>query len=157
MIRSFVVAFATIVVVVLFGAKDHIVIAQQPAAAAKGPGSVPIQFTGGTQGVNIELFINAGKVGDVVINSSGTAASVLDLSNLGKVQLQVYVDVCQDGKTMKVLVVAGQPIPEDNCKRRVLGGAWWSDCGVTRITIDLTKFGMKVVGCGNFFSENKWV
>jgi hypothetical protein len=157
MIRSFVVGFVTILVVVLFGARDYIA-AQQKAGAASGPASVPVQFTGGTGGVNLELFLNAGKVADVTINSSGTGASVLDLSNLGKVQLQVYVDVCQDGKTVRVLVVAGQPTPEGNCKRRIVGAAWWSDCGVTRITIDLTKFGMRVIGCGSFFSENKkWI
>ena len=86
--------------------------------------------------------MNAGKVADVTINANGDGTSVLDLSNLGKVQLQVYVDVCQDGKVVKVMVVAGQPTPEDKgCSRRAVGGAWWSDCGVTRVTLDLTKFG----------------
>ena len=155
MIRSFAVALLAVVVVV-FGSTTRVdMAAQQPAAGATGPSALPIQFSGGTPGVNLELFLNAGKVADVTINSSGQGASVLDLSNLGKVQLQVYVDVCQDGKTVRVLVVAGQPIAEDNCKRRVVGGAWWSDCGVTRITLDLTKFGMRVIGCGSFFSENK--
>jgi hypothetical protein len=155
MFRSFVVAFVTIVVVVLSGAKDDIVIAQQPAAAARGASSVPIQFTGATPGTSIELIMNAGKVADVTINSTGQGASVLDLSNMGKVQLQVYVDVCQDGKVVKVLVVSGQPPPEDNCKRRVAGAAWWSDCGVTRITLDLTKFNMRVIGCGSMLSDPK--
>lgn len=154
MIRSLAVAFVTIAVVASFGLKDHLA-AQQPAAGATGPGAVPIQFSGGTPGVNLELFINAGKVADVTINSSGQGASVLDLSNLGKVQMQVYVDVCQDGKTVRVLVVSGQPPPEDNCKRRIAGAAWWSDCGVTRITLDLTKFGTRIIGCGSFMSENR--
>lgn len=157
MIRSFAVALVTIVVVVLVGAGSAIT-AEQGAKSATGPSSLPIQFTNGTEGVNLEIFVNAGKVADVTVNASGQAASVLDLSNLGKVQVQVYVDVCQDGKTVRVLVVAGQPMPEGNCKRRMVGAAWWSDCGVTRITIDLTKFGMRVIGCGSFFSENKqWV
>ena len=154
MMRSFAVAFVTIAAGGFFGARDYLV-APQPAAGGAGPSALPIQFTGGTPGMNLELFMNAGKVADVTINSTGQGASVLDLSNLGKVELQVYVDVCQDGKTMRVLVVAGQPPPEDNCKRRVVGAAWWSDCGVTRLTLNLTQFGMRVIGCGSFFSENK--
>jgi hypothetical protein len=156
MIRSFGVAFITIVVVASFSARAEIA-AQQPGAGASGPSNVPIQFTGGTPGVNLELFVNSGKVADVTITATGTAASILDLSNLGKVQLQVYIDVCQDGKTVRVLVVAGQPISEDNCKRRIAGGAWWSDCGVTRITIDLTKFGMRVIGCGSYLTNPKTI
>jgi hypothetical protein len=156
MIRSFAVAFITIVVVVLFSARAEIA-AQQPAAGGSGPGNVPIQFTGGTPGVNLELYVNAGKVADVTISANGTGASILEISNLGKVQLQVYIDVCQDGKTVRVLVVAGQPKPEDNCKRRIVGAAWWSDCGVTRITIDLTKFGMRVIGCGSYFTNPKTI
>jgi hypothetical protein len=157
MIRSFLVAFVAMFGVVVFGARDYLLAsqpAQQPGTVA-GAGSVPIQFTGATPGTNLELFLNTGKVADVAINSSGQGASILDLLNLGKVQMQVYVDVCQDGKTVKVLVVSGQPPPEDNCKRRMVGAAWWSDCGVTRITLDLTKFGMRVVGCGSFFTENR--
>jgi hypothetical protein len=156
MIRSFGVAFITIAVVVLFSARAEIA-AQQPAAGASGPSSVPIQFSGGTPGVNLELFVNSGKVADVTITATGQGSAILDLSNLGKVQLQVYVDVCQDGKVVRVLVVAGQPKPEDNCKRRIVGAAWWSDCGVTRITLDLTKFGMRVIGCGPFYTNPKYI
>src|SRR5690348_8539789 len=119
MIRSFAVGLITIIVVVALSILRVDLFAQQSGAA--GPGSVPIQFSGGTPGVNLELFINAGKVADVTIGTNGQGNSILDLSNLGKVQLQVYVDVCQDGKVVRVLVVAGQPKPEDNCKRRIVG------------------------------------
>ena len=155
MIRSFGVALITIVVVVLFSPRNDLA-AVQPVNST-GAGQVPFQFTGGTPGVNLELFVNAGKVADVTIGANGTGSSILDISNLGKVQLQVYVDVCQDGKVVRVLVVAGQPKPEDNCKRRIVGAAWWSDCGVTRITLDLTKFGMRVIGCGPFYTNPKYV
>ena len=155
MIRSFAVALITIVVVVAFSTVRADVLAQQQGAA--GNSAVPIQFSGGTPGLNLELFVNAGKVADVTIGTNGTGNSILDLSNLGKVQLQVYVDVCQDGKVVRVLVVDGQPKPDDNCKRRVVGGAWWSDCGVTRLTLDLTKFGMRVIGCGSFYTEPKYI
>lgn len=151
MIRSFAVALITIVVVVLFGPSNEVAAAQP----ANSTGAVPFQFTGATPGLNLELFVNAGKVADVVIDSNGNGSSILDLSNLGKVQLQVYVDVCQDGKVVRVIVAAGQPKPGDNCKRRVAGGAWWSDCGVTRLTLNLTKFGMRVIGCGSMLTQPK--
>ena len=80
-----------------------------------------MQFTGRRRRASTSsCTVNAGKVADVTINANGDGISVLDLSNLGKVQLQVYVDVCQDGKVVKVMVVAGQPTPEDKgCRRRV--------------------------------------
>jgi hypothetical protein len=152
MIRSFAVALVTIVVVSVLSATGQL--AAQPQ---NPPSQLPIQFTGGAPGINLELFVNAGKVADVTIGATGGASSVLDLSNLGKVQLQVYVDVCQDGKVVKVMVVSGQPAPADtNCSRRAVGGAWWSDCGVTRVTLDLTKFGMRVIGCGSLYTEPKF-
>jgi hypothetical protein len=150
MIRSFAVALITIIFVSVLGYSREIAAWQQNPP----PSQLPMQFTGATPGLNLELFLNAGKVADVTIGANGEGSSILDLSNLGKVQLQVYVDVCQDGKVVKVLVVAGKPTPEDkNCRRRIVGGAWWSDCGVTRITLDLTKFGMRVIGCGSFITS----
>jgi hypothetical protein len=152
MIRSFAVALVTILFVSALSSTGEIA-AQNQAP----PSQLPVQFSGATPGINLELFLNAGKVADVTIGVNGEGASVLDLSNLGKVQLQVYVDVCQDGKVVKVLVVAGKPAPEDKgCRRRIVGGAWWSDCGVTRLTLDLTKFGMRVIGCGSFYTEPKF-
>jgi hypothetical protein len=155
MIRSFAVALVTILVVSVVSATGEI--AAQPQNPTAPPSQLPIQFTGGAPGMNLELYLNAGKVADVTIGATGGGTSVLDLSNLGKVQLQVYVDVCQDGKVVKVMVVAGQAPPEDkNCRRRIAGGAFWSDCGVTRITLDLTKFGMRVIGCGSLLTEPKF-
>jgi hypothetical protein len=152
MIRSFVVALVTVVVVSWLGYSGEIA-AQQQAP----PSQLPMQITGATPGISLEIFMNTGKVADVAIGTDGTGTSVLDLSNLGKVQLQVYVDVCQDGKVVKVMISAGQPTPEDkNCRRRIVGGAWWSDCGATRITLDLTKFGMRVIGCGSLYTEPKF-
>jgi hypothetical protein len=152
MIRSFAVALITIVVVSVLGSSREIAAWQQNAP----PSQLPMQFTGATPGLNLEVYMNAGKVADVTINTNGEGSSILDLNNLGKVQLQAYVDVCQDGKVVKVLLVTGKPTPEDkNCRRRIVGGAWWSDCGVTRITLNLTKFGMRVIGCGSFITSPK--
>ena len=151
MIRSFVTAFVAIVAVVLFGTSRGVAMASQNTKTP--PSSLPFNFTNATPGINLEIFINNGKAGDVPIDANGSGSTVLDISNLGKVQVKVYVDVCEDGKNVKVLVAAGQDPPDDKgCRRRAAGGAWWTDCGVTRLTLDLTKFGLRVVGCGSFWS-----
>ena len=155
MIRSFALALATIVLVVM--ATSTSTLAAQDSRN-KTPGTVPIDFTNGAPGVNLSVFINSGKAADIIIGQQGTATALLDFSNLGKAHVQVYVDVCQDGKTVKVLVADGKPAPEDQgCRRRVVGGAWWTDCGATRITLDLTRFGMRVIGCGSLYTEPKFI
>lgn len=125
---------------------------------AQGPGrtvpaNAPINFSGGAPGLNIELYINNGKVADLTVNQQGTANGFLDFSNLGKAEVRVYVDECQDGKTVKVMVTPGQAAEDNGCKRRIAGGAFWTDCGKLKLTIDLRKFGLHVVNCGNFFTS----
>ena len=153
--RSFAVAFITIVLVSVFLSPGELAATSQARPAP--PSQLPIQISGAPPGASLELFMNTTKIADVAVDANGEGTSILDISNLGKVQLQVYVDVCQDGKVVKVMVVTGQPTPEDkNCRRRIVGGAWWSDCGVTRLTLDLTKFGMRVIGCGSLYTEPKF-
>ncbi len=148
--RSFAVAVLTIALVALV-APSHPLLAQ----AGKPTDHVPTDLTG-PAGASIEIYMNSGKVADLTLTQQGTGSLYLDFSNMGKVQVQIYVDVCQDGKMMKVLVVAGQQPPEDqNCKRRVLGVPWNVVCGVTHITLDLTKFLSHITGCGSFISSPK--
>jgi len=151
MIRSFAVGVITVALVVLFTPVGLL----QAQAAKTVPSNVPVEFSGGTPGLNLELFINNGKVADTTVNAQGTASSILDFSNLGKAQVHIYIDDCQDGKTVKVMVAAGQQAEDNGCKRRFVGAGWWNDCGVTRISIDLRKFGAHVVGCGSFFTQPK--
>lgn len=121
------------------------------------PTRVPVDFTGGKAGLQIELFINNGKVADATVSGQGTASAFLDFSNLGKVEVHIYVDECQDGKTVKVMVQPGQTAEDNGCKRRFVGAPWSTVCGVTRITIDLRSWGAHVVGCGNFFTEPRGI
>lgn len=152
MIRSFVVALVTIV---CFSALDlGGEIAAQPAKVNAKPVSFPMDFTGGAPGTNIELYMNSGKMADIAIPASGQNSWLLDLGNIGKTQIQVFADVCQDGKVVKVQVVTGQPPPEDDgCSRRLVIAGFWSDCGVTKLTLDLTRFGGRVAGCGSPFTR----
>lgn len=153
MIRSFAVAFATLAVVVLFGPADALIAQVQKTP----PNHLPIDFSGGRPGVNLELFINNGKVAETAVNPQGAASSFLDFSNLGKVELHLDIDECRDGQTVKIMLQPGQAAEDTGCHRRFAGAGWWTDCGVTRITIDLTRFGAHVVGCGGFFTQPKGI
>lgn len=151
MMRSFVVALVTILLVTVVAPFERL--AAQPNAP---PQQAPVDFVGGVPGVNIEIYINAGKVADAPVGSAGDASWVLDLSNMGKTRVQIYVDVCKDGKIVKVAFVTGngQPPPKDeDCDRKLLAVGFQSDCGVTRITIDIRSFGARVIGCGSFFTK----
>ena len=150
--RLILIAVATVAVVVSLSLSPRVAAEQ----AANRTASFPVQITGAVPGVNLELFLNAGKVADVPINAQGEGQWVLDLGNLGKTRMQVTVERCQDGQNLQRVYFAGQgvSIPEDDrCTRRPVGAAWWSDCGVTRVTLDLTKFGMRVVGCGSMLTR----
>lgn len=150
--RLILIAVATVAVVVSLSLSPRVAAEQ----AANRTASFPVQITGAVPGVNLELFLNAGKVADVPINAQGEGQWVLDLGNLGKTRMQVTVERCQDGQNLQRVYFAGQgvSIPEDDrCTRRPVGAAWWSDCGVTRVTLDLTKFGMRVVGCGSMLTQ----
>lgn len=155
MFRPVLVAVAAVVVVMSLSMSPHL--AAQPANQSV-VWRFPVQIIGAVPGLDLELFLNAGKVADVPINPQGEGSWVLDLSNLGKTRMQVMVERCEDGQNVQRLYFAGEgvAIPEDSkCKRRPVGAAWWSDCGATRITLDLTKFGMRITGCGSMFTQPK--
>jgi hypothetical protein len=99
--------------------------------------------------------MNQGKVVDLTIDAAGEASWVLDMGNMGKSKVEIYVDQCKDGKIGRVLFTTGDMPPKDeDCDRKPLAGAgFWNDCGVTRITLDFRRFGANVMGCGNFFTS----
>ena len=143
MMRAFVIALFTFVVLLATPFSG--------SAAAQPPPSYPLEFTGGTPGVSIEIFLNAGKVGDTTLNTTGSGDFILNLANAGKTRVEIYVDVCKDGKVIQVKFVTGngQATPEDeSCRRRIAAISFQSDCGVIRINFDFTNFGARVVGCG---------
>lgn len=132
--------------------------AATPGAAQPAPKPIPVSITGGTPGVSIEFFLNSAKLADATANTTGGVDWVLDLSNMGKTRMTIYVDVCKDGKVVKVLFVSanGEPPPKDeDCDRRLVAVSFESDCGVIRITLDLRSFGGRVVGCGLSFRDPK--
>lgn len=145
MIRTFVVAFVTTVAVSM-----GLLEAQSTGAPAQG-GRIPVSVVGGTPGVTIEFFMDAGKLADATVNATGGVDWVLDIANKGKTRVQIYVDVCKDGKIVKVMFVTGSGAPppkDEDCDRRIAAVSFQSDCGVTQITLNFANFGANVIGCG---------
>lgn len=149
MIRSFVVAIVTAVAL-------H---AAAPSAEQAKPSPTPVSVTGGTPGVNIEFYLNAGKLADQTVNATGSANWLLDLSNMGKTKVTMYVDVCKDGKIVKVMFVTGTgqaPPEDDDCNRRLAAMSFQSDCAGLHINLDFSNFAAsKVIGCGISFTDPK--
>lgn len=152
MIRSFVLAIVTVIAVAGAGPVSRL--AAQGPSAAKRIAPIPVAITGGASGSVVEAFLNEGKVADVPIGAAGNASWVLDMGNMGKSKVQIYVDVCEDNKVERVLFTTGGMPPEDeDCDRKPVGAGFWNDCGATKITLDLTRFGADVKGCGNFLTS----
>jgi hypothetical protein len=153
MIRSFAVALVTIVVV-SFAGPFGMVAAQSVNATTQHP----LVFAGGTPGVSVEIFLNNGKVGDLTLNSTGSGNSILDYGNIGKTRVTIYIDVCKDGKIVKVMFVTGNgqaPPRDESCRSRLAAASYQSDCGAVSINFDLRNFGARAVGCGLSFTDPK--
>ena len=152
MIRSFVLAIVTVIAVAGAGPVGRL--AAQGAPAAKRISPVPVTISGGASGSVVEAFLNEGKVADIPVGTAGDASWVLDMGNMGKAKVQIYVDVCENGRVEKVLFTTGGTPPKDEkCDRKPLGVAFWNDCGATKITLDFTRLGASVMGCGNFLTS----
>jgi hypothetical protein len=124
-------AFAAVATAVLL-----VLVAHQPVRA-QGSGGLDVEITGVAGGAFIEISMNGGKIADLQSDAQGTGTTVLDLSNQGKALVQVYIDVCKDGKVVRVhLVTNGQEPPKDeNCDRK-LAGVFWAH-KAKRLTIDV--------------------
>jgi hypothetical protein len=127
------------------------------AQTPQKPMSFPVEVKG-SPGVNIELFVNNGKLAEGTFNVTGDFSSLVDLSNNGKTRLTVYVDVCKDGKVVKVLLVSGAPPPKDeDCERRSVGPPFFNDCGVIRLTVNVLQMFAQPVGCTGPLTRNRMV
>src|SRR5688500_17942495 len=136
MIGSFAVALLTFIALSFAPSFQGAAAAQPGSGGQPQPPSIPVEITGGPPGVSIEIFLNNGKVADTALNSTGSGDFILNLANSSKTRVTVYVDVCKDGKIVKVQFVTGggQPPPQDeSCRSRVAPVSFQSDCGVTSI------------------------
>jgi hypothetical protein len=116
-------------------------------SSAQQQQQLTVNIANGSAGSLIEFAINAGKVGETTVDAGGSALSILDVSNLGKVRVEVYVEVCVDGRTVVRIVQEGETVPEDeNCNRRRVG-AFLLDDGM-RLSIDVQAMTAEVSGGG---------
>jgi len=115
--------------------------------AQQQPLNITVSVTNGDVGSLIDIAINAGKVADVTVPSTGNALSILDMSNLGKVRVEISVEVCVDGRTVIRIISEGETVPEDEgCTRRPLGGFLLGD-GM-RVSIDMQAMTATISGGG---------
>src|SRR5688572_2881453 len=120
-----------------------------PALRAVAPQAdrLRVDLSGASAGSVLAIAINGGKVADAPITSGGIGSSILDIGNLGKVQAQVYVKVCKDGRTEVLLYTDGGTPPKDNeCEDRMVGAFWLGKS--RRITINVRTFAFSAVGTG---------
>lgn len=124
-------AMGIITAVVLAGAGGHL--------DARQPEGLAFEVGGAAPGSALEIALNGGKIAESVAGGEGNSSMVLDLANLGKTRVYVYVDRCEDGRVVQVqLVTAGnEPPPADeDCERRPAGW-FWSDRG--RVLLDVSS------------------
>jgi opacity protein-like surface antigen len=114
--------------------------ARSAKAAPQGGSQVTITNNGQpASGVSFVLDIsNQGKTAKSTgtTDNQGSPSNVLDLSNVGKVKVDVYVEVCQNGQHV-VIVDSGMTPPDDgSCKmRRRIGGFWLTGSDTLKIDV----------------------
>ena len=118
-------------------------------------GSVAVELTGGMPGSAIELALNGGKVASPTADAQGQATSVLDLANLGKVEVRVFVDKCRDGRTTVQMVTEDQTATaiEKDCDRKLVGAFWAHR--TRRVVIDVAAGTIQVQGQGGLSTGAK--
>ena len=106
------------------------------AAAMPGVGGATVTITNNgspASDVTVVLDIsNMGKTAHSTVTTGSNGPSVLDLSDIGKTRVDVYVEVCQNGQ--HVLIVNSGIVPPDDgtCHdRKKIGGGLWLNGGDT--------------------------
>jgi len=124
------------------------------AAMPQGGGGTTVTVNSNGQPATGGTFVldlaNAGKIAHSTgtVDSNGTPSNVLDLANVGKVRVDVYVEVCQNGQ--HILVVNSGVVPPDDgtChdRHRIDGAFWLTGSDTIKIdtgtgTVDVTHNG----------------
>jgi hypothetical protein len=101
---------------------------------------------------SLPIALNAGKIADAKIGADGMGSSPLDLSNLGKAHVDVYIRVCKDVRTQIMLFSGGGVPPKDDRCDDHPAGAFWTD-KTTHLVVNVQKFTISSSGSGggNFF------
>jgi len=126
------------------------------ASAQTAPKPAQIIVNNAPAGINIDVFLDAGKVQTVTANQQGSTGFTLDFLSLGKPQGQLYVEVCKDGYRISV-VSDGVNIPADEgCDRRPVGVVFTFTC-TKKITINFAAAKGSFAGCGGLLTRKQFV
>lgn len=123
-------------------------------SASAQPAAKPAQIivNKALAGINIDIFMDAGKVQTVPVSQQGTAAFALDFLSPAMPQGQLYVEVCKDGQRLRV-ISAGANIPEDQgCSRKPVGVPFTFTC-TRKITVNFAEARASFAGCGSILTN----
>jgi hypothetical protein len=118
----------------------------------QGPSQILLDVKFATVNTTVAVALNSGKIADAKIGADGMGSSPLDLTNLGKARVDVYIRVCKDGRTQVLLFTGGGVPPKaDRCDDKPVG-AFWTD-KTTHLIVNMQKLTMTSGGSGggNFF------
>lgn len=126
------------------------------AALAQNGKPAQIIINNAPPSINIDVFIDAGKVQTAQVNQQGTTGFTLDFLSLGKPSGQMYVEVCKDGQRIRV-ISDGVNIPEDEgCNRKPIGAAFTFTC-TNKITLNWAQAKGSFGGCGSFLTNKAFL
>lgn len=134
------------------------IVAAATAASAQTPAAKPaaLKVTNATPGINIDVFLDAGKVTTVIVDPRGEAAFDLDLLSMGKPAAQLYIETCKDGQRLRV-VSDGTTVPTDEgCNRKTVGVLFTVTC-TGKITVNYAAAKASFAGCANFLTTPKFL
>lgn len=109
--------------------------------------NVAVNVTGGVAGSVLDIALNGGKVGQVTANDRGMASTAIDLSGVGNARIQAFVERCEHGRNVLLLVTSGRTMPKDEKCNRKLAGAFWAH-KARKITVDLAAGTLRVQNAG---------
>ena len=122
------------------------------AAAQSVPKPAQLVVNNAPAGINIDIFIDAGKVQTATVSQQGSTTIELDFLSLGKPQGQIYVETCKDGQRIRI-VTDGTVVPTDEgCNRKPVGVAFPFGCA-KKLTVNFTLLKVNVGGCGTIWTN----
>jgi hypothetical protein len=130
------------------------ILAAAAAASAQTPSKrAQVAITNAPPGINIDIFMDGGKVQTAVVTPQGTSEISLDFLSLGKPQAQVYIETCRDGQRVHIISDGTNVPTEEGCNRRPVGAPFGLNCG--KLTLNWSQLGIKVA-CGSI-TRNPYV
>ena len=122
------------------------------ASAQNAPRPAQVIVNNAPAGINIDIFLDAGKVQTVAVNQQGSTGFTLDFLSLGKPQGQVYIETCRDGVRIRVVSDGTNVGTDEGCERRPVGVPFTFTC-TNKITINFAAARGSFAGCGPWYTN----